>query len=146
SRRRHRALPRVIAERSCAMRPPGNLVAACDRLADAFGRAAAWLILPVIAALFLQIPLREYAHFGNTTSNDIGQIPSCRAVHDRHSLRHALGRPRSGRRSAPALRGAQDEGVDHDGPGVPGERSQPRLLVVFAALTALQTAAMMACA
>ena len=45
-----------------------------DGLNDRIGRTAAWLTLPVIALLFLQVPLREYVHYGHIAANDIGQI------------------------------------------------------------------------
>jgi TRAP-type mannitol/chloroaromatic compound transport system permease small subunit len=44
-----------------------------DRLNDTIGRAVAWLALPVIACLFLQIPLREVVHNYYLQVNDTGQ-------------------------------------------------------------------------
>jgi TRAP-type mannitol/chloroaromatic compound transport system permease small subunit len=46
-----------------------------DALNDGIGRAVAWLMLVVIALLFLQVPLRQLPT-GNyaVTSNDIGQL------------------------------------------------------------------------
>jgi TRAP-type mannitol/chloroaromatic compound transport system permease small subunit len=51
-----------------------RLADAIDRLVGGIGRLAAWLVLPVVAALFCQVPLREFVHVGYVTSNDIGQI------------------------------------------------------------------------
>ena len=45
-----------------------------EALVDWTGRAASWLILAVVALLFLQIPMRELAHFGHNEINDIGQL------------------------------------------------------------------------
>ncbi|HEX2887034.1 TRAP transporter small permease subunit [Vineibacter terrae] len=45
-----------------------------DRLNDRIGACAAWLIVPVIALLFLQIPLREVVGKGNLLANDGGQL------------------------------------------------------------------------
>jgi TRAP-type mannitol/chloroaromatic compound transport system permease small subunit len=47
---------------------------ALSKPADYVGRWAAWLCLPLIVLLFLQLPLREIAHFGNNTDNDFGQV------------------------------------------------------------------------
>ena len=47
---------------------------ALSRPADLVGRWAAWLCLPVIVLLFLQLPLREIVHGGNNTDNDFGQV------------------------------------------------------------------------
>jgi TRAP-type mannitol/chloroaromatic compound transport system permease small subunit len=43
-------------------------------IVDVAGRAAAWLCLPLVLLLFLQLPLREIVHGGNNTDNDFGQI------------------------------------------------------------------------
>ncbi len=51
-----------------------RIVAAIDSFVDWTGRAASWLILAVVALLFLQIPMREFAHFGHNEVNDIGQL------------------------------------------------------------------------
>lgn len=45
-----------------------------DAFIDRVGRAASWLILLVVATLFLQIPMREFVHYGHREVNDIGQI------------------------------------------------------------------------
>jgi len=48
-----------------------------DRLevvVDWSGRTASWLILGVVALLFLQIPMREFVRYGHREVNDIGQI------------------------------------------------------------------------
>jgi TRAP-type mannitol/chloroaromatic compound transport system permease small subunit len=45
-----------------------------DWFNDRVGRAASWLTLPVVACLFLQIPLREIVHNYYQQTNDIGQI------------------------------------------------------------------------
>ncbi|MCW5747204.1 MAG: TRAP transporter small permease subunit [Alphaproteobacteria bacterium] len=45
-----------------------------DWLNNAAGVCAAWLIVPVIALLFLQIPLREVVGKGNLLANDMGQL------------------------------------------------------------------------
>ena len=45
-----------------------------DAFVDGVGRAASWLILLVIATLFLQIPMREFVHFGHREVNDTGQV------------------------------------------------------------------------
>jgi TRAP-type mannitol/chloroaromatic compound transport system permease small subunit len=46
-----------------------------DRAIDRVGRAAAWLVLPLVLLLFLQVPLRQLP-VGRwaTMSNDIGQL------------------------------------------------------------------------
>lgn len=51
-------------------RSAGGIEAAVDRT----GRLASWLILGVVATLFLQIPMREFARFGHREVNDIGQV------------------------------------------------------------------------
>jgi TRAP-type mannitol/chloroaromatic compound transport system permease small subunit len=45
-----------------------------DTFVDRIGRAASWLILAVVATLFLQIPMREFVRYGHREVNDIGQI------------------------------------------------------------------------
>ncbi len=45
-----------------------------SNLVDRVGRWAAWLCLPVIVLLFLQLPLRNIVHAGNNTDNDFGQV------------------------------------------------------------------------
>jgi TRAP-type mannitol/chloroaromatic compound transport system permease small subunit len=47
---------------------------ALGHFVDHVGRWAAWLCLPLIALLFLQLPLREIVHGGNNTDNDFGQV------------------------------------------------------------------------
>ena len=47
---------------------------ALSKLVEHVGRWAAWLCLPVIVLLFLQLPLREIVHAGNNTDNDFGQV------------------------------------------------------------------------
>src|SRR5260370_7043221 len=41
---------------------------------DWSGRTASWLILGVVALLFLQIPRREFVRYGHREVNDVGQI------------------------------------------------------------------------
>jgi len=43
-------------------------------LVDRAGRWAAWLCLPVVLLLFVQLPLREIVHSGYNAANDYGQI------------------------------------------------------------------------
>jgi TRAP-type mannitol/chloroaromatic compound transport system permease small subunit len=45
-----------------------------DTIVDWCGRTASWLILGVVALLFLQIPMREFVRYGHREVNDIGQI------------------------------------------------------------------------
>jgi TRAP-type mannitol/chloroaromatic compound transport system permease small subunit len=45
-----------------------------DAIVDRAGRTASWLILGVVAMLFLQIPMREFVHYGHREVNDIGQV------------------------------------------------------------------------
>jgi TRAP-type mannitol/chloroaromatic compound transport system permease small subunit len=45
-----------------------------DAVVDAVGRAGAWLVLFVVAALFGQLPLREWLGTGHILANDFGQI------------------------------------------------------------------------
>jgi TRAP-type mannitol/chloroaromatic compound transport system permease small subunit len=47
---------------------------ALGKLVDHVGRWSAWLCLPLIVLLFLQLPLREIVHAGNNTDNDFGQV------------------------------------------------------------------------
>lgn len=47
---------------------------AADAVVDAVGRVGAWLVLFVIAALFGQLPLREWVGGGHILANDYGQI------------------------------------------------------------------------
>lgn len=47
---------------------------ALGNFVDYVGRWAAWLCLPLIVLLFLQLPLREIVHGGNNTDNDFGQV------------------------------------------------------------------------
>jgi X-X-X-Leu-X-X-Gly heptad repeat protein len=51
-----------------------RLVDGVDALVDGVGRLASWLILGVVATLFLQIPMREFVHYGHREVNDFGQI------------------------------------------------------------------------
>jgi len=51
-----------------------RFIGVIDGLNDRIGRAAAWLVLPVIWALFLQIPMRQFVGFGHREVNDIGQL------------------------------------------------------------------------
>lgn len=51
-----------------------RLVDGIDRFVDKVGRLASWLILGVVAMLFLQIPMREFVHYGHREVNDFGQI------------------------------------------------------------------------
>jgi TRAP-type mannitol/chloroaromatic compound transport system permease small subunit len=45
-----------------------------DAVVDAAGRIGAWLVLFVVAALFGQLPLREWVGAGHILANDYGQI------------------------------------------------------------------------
>jgi TRAP-type mannitol/chloroaromatic compound transport system permease small subunit len=45
-----------------------------DAFVDSVGRVACWLILGVVATLFLQIPMREFVRYGHREVNDFGQI------------------------------------------------------------------------
>lgn len=47
---------------------------AADAVVDAVGRIGAWLVLFVVAALFGQLPLREWVGAGHILANDYGQI------------------------------------------------------------------------
>jgi TRAP-type mannitol/chloroaromatic compound transport system permease small subunit len=47
---------------------------AADAVVDAVGRIGAWLVLLVVAALFGQLPLREWVGSGHILANDFGQI------------------------------------------------------------------------
>jgi len=47
---------------------------ALGKVVDYVGRWAAWLCLPLIVLLFLQLPLREIVHAGNNADNDFGQV------------------------------------------------------------------------
>jgi len=47
---------------------------AADAVVDAAGRVGAWLVLFVVAALFGQLPLREWVGAGHLLVNDFGQI------------------------------------------------------------------------
>jgi TRAP-type mannitol/chloroaromatic compound transport system permease small subunit len=52
----------------------GRLADGLSAIVDFVGRWVAWLCLPVILLLFLQLPLRDVVHGGNNTDNDFGQI------------------------------------------------------------------------
>lgn len=45
-----------------------------DAIVDWSGRTASWLILGIVAMLFLQIPMREFVRYGHREVNDIGQV------------------------------------------------------------------------
>lgn len=45
-----------------------------DAIVDTVGRISAWLVLFVVAALFGQLPLREWVGAGHILANDYGQI------------------------------------------------------------------------
>jgi TRAP-type mannitol/chloroaromatic compound transport system permease small subunit len=47
---------------------------AADAVVDGVGRVGAWLVLFVVAALFGQLPLREWVGAGHILANDYGQI------------------------------------------------------------------------
>jgi len=51
-----------------------RLVQEIDGFVDRVGRIGSWLILGVVATLFLQIPMREFVHYGHREVNDFGQI------------------------------------------------------------------------
>ena len=50
------------------------IIGAIDGFVDRVGRAASWLVLGVVATLFLQIPMREFVRYGHREVNDVGQI------------------------------------------------------------------------
>jgi TRAP-type mannitol/chloroaromatic compound transport system permease small subunit len=54
--------------------PAQRLADLIDAFVDGVGRVASWLILAVVATLFLQIPMREFVHYGHREVNDIGQV------------------------------------------------------------------------
>lgn len=45
-----------------------------EGLVDRSGRLTSWLILGVVGTLFLQIPMREFVHYGHREVNDLGQM------------------------------------------------------------------------
>jgi TRAP-type mannitol/chloroaromatic compound transport system permease small subunit len=51
-----------------------RLADSLSAIVDLTGRWTAWLCLPVVLLLFLQLPLRDIVHGGNNTDNDFGQI------------------------------------------------------------------------
>ncbi len=51
-----------------------RLVRLIEAFVDGVGRVASWLILGVVATLFLQIPMREFVRYGHREVNDIGQV------------------------------------------------------------------------
>ncbi|HKX08785.1 MAG TPA: TRAP transporter small permease subunit [Stellaceae bacterium] len=51
-----------------------RLIDGIEGFVDRVGRAASWLILGVVATLFLQIPMREFVRYGHREVNDIGQV------------------------------------------------------------------------
>lgn len=51
-----------------------RIVDGIDALVDGVGRVVSWLILLVVATLFLQIPMREFVHYGHREVNDTGQV------------------------------------------------------------------------
>jgi TRAP-type mannitol/chloroaromatic compound transport system permease small subunit len=53
---------------------PAYVADRIDAFVDAVGRATSWLVLLVVAMLFLQIPMREFVHYGHREVNDIGQV------------------------------------------------------------------------
>ncbi|HXP73014.1 MAG TPA: TRAP transporter small permease subunit [Stellaceae bacterium] len=52
----------------------GRAIERLDTIVDWSGRTASWLILGVVALLFLQIPMREFVRYGHREVNDFGQI------------------------------------------------------------------------
>ena len=50
-----------------------RLIGGLDRLVAAILSAGSWLLLPVVALLFLQWPLREFAGHFSREANDLGQ-------------------------------------------------------------------------
>jgi TRAP-type mannitol/chloroaromatic compound transport system permease small subunit len=67
-------LSRFIRRRLSLARSLRWFARAADAVVDAAGRAAAWLVLTVIIALFGQLPLREWVGAGHILANDYGQI------------------------------------------------------------------------
>jgi TRAP-type mannitol/chloroaromatic compound transport system permease small subunit len=51
-----------------------HIVGAIDRVNAAVARLARWLALPLVAALFLQWPLRDLVKAWSREANDLGQI------------------------------------------------------------------------
>jgi TRAP-type mannitol/chloroaromatic compound transport system permease small subunit len=51
-----------------------RLIDGIDAFVDTVGRIASWLILAIVATLFLQIPMREFVRYGHREVNDIGQV------------------------------------------------------------------------
>jgi TRAP-type mannitol/chloroaromatic compound transport system permease small subunit len=50
-----------------------RLIVALDRLVAAILEVGQWLLLPVVALLFLQWPLRDIVQHGSREANDLGQ-------------------------------------------------------------------------
>src|ERR1041385_7929863 len=74
--------PVDFAERLADHRPGGNtgpfsmtsrLIGGLDRLVAAILGAGQWLLLPVVALLFLQWPLRDIVRAWSRDANDLGQ-------------------------------------------------------------------------
>lgn len=51
-----------------------SFIEGIDAFVDTVGRLASWLVLAVVATLFLQIPMREFVRYGHREVNDIGQV------------------------------------------------------------------------
>jgi TRAP-type mannitol/chloroaromatic compound transport system permease small subunit len=51
-----------------------RIIESLEVVVDWSGRTASWLILGVVALLFLQIPMREFVRYGHREVNDVGQI------------------------------------------------------------------------
>ena len=51
-----------------------HVIQGIDTFVDRIGRVASWLILGVVATLFLQIAMREFVRYGHREFNDIGQV------------------------------------------------------------------------
>ncbi len=51
-----------------------QFVEGIEGFVDRVGRIASWLVLGVVATLFLQIPMREFVRYGHREVNDIGQV------------------------------------------------------------------------
>ena len=51
-----------------------SFIEGIDAFVDTVGRIASWLVLAVVATLFLHIPMREFVRYGHREVNDVGQV------------------------------------------------------------------------
>src|SRR2546430_9164357 len=68
------SFPGSVASMTSLLRFLRWFARAADAVVDAAGRVGAWLVLFVVAALFGQLPLREWVGAGHLLVNDFGQI------------------------------------------------------------------------